>query len=127
VIDRHSLRRTAVASLLIQGVAALCFHGLTLCIGSDGHTGLAWMAADDCCPRTASASIKAGGCCDCTDAPLLQPIAEKRGGSDEIACSALPPMPGKLFIAAAWTSVPAVSGLPPPAGLVSRRSVVLQA
>ena len=128
VTHRPYLRRIACASLLMQSVAVLCFHGLTLCIGADGHTALAWMAADDCCPQAASAAIRADDDCDCTDAPLLQPAADKRSTGDDFAATALVAAPSWSFAAARPLSAPkAASGLPPPASLLARDSVVLQA
>lgn len=128
MIDRSFLRRIAYSSLLIQAVAALCFNGLTLCIGADGHTALAWMATDDCCPQTPTTAIKAEDCCDCTDGPLLQPMADKRPGGDEITWTSVSPAPRWSFsLAQLRIAPPAASGLPPPDSLTARHSVVLQA
>ena len=127
VTQTSSKRCIAYVSLLFQGIAALCFHGLTLCIGADGHTALAWMAADDCCPQTQSAAIRAGDCCDCTDAPLLQPLADKRAAGDELVWSSASPSPIWFVLATPQTVPPADYGLPPPDSLTARHSVVLQA
>lgn len=128
VIHRSFLRRIACVSLLTQGVAALCFHGLTLCVGADGHTAIAWMAADDCCLQTQTTAVRPDDGCDCTDGLLLQPIAERRAGGDELARSSASLAPNwSFFPAAPQTAPPAAYALPPPGSLIARHSVVLQA
>lgn len=76
--------RSAVwLGLVLQTSAALCFHGLVLCVGANGHVAVEWLAVADCCPEEiGSTALAPGDCCDCTDAPLTLRVVGTRGAAD---------------------------------------------
>jgi hypothetical protein len=121
--------RPAVAwiSLLLQGVTAFLFHGLVLCVGPKGHTAVEWFAANDCCPpAVATTAVSGDRCCDCTDAPLLQPVADKRDGDRSgtaAPCAAILLVPQ---LEDSWSFGHSVRALAPPDELTARQYVVLQ-
>jgi hypothetical protein len=114
-------------SLALQGIAAFMFHGLVLCVGPEGHTAVEWFADADCRRvNTTTMSLDGERCCNCTDAPLLQPFADKRddlrlvNASPRVTPLLAPRLENPRSCGAAAES-PASPG-----GLTARRNIVLQ-
>jgi hypothetical protein len=87
--------------------------GLVLCVGRDGHAAVESRFAEDCCADEAAgerAERLTRVSCVCTDAPLLQPAAE-RGGAPAVA---LPPLASVIPPPAADPVRAVARGLPPP-------------
>jgi hypothetical protein len=127
VKSRSSLRLAAGLSAFLQSATALLFHGLILCVGPQGHTAVEWFAAADCCASASAFSLGGDRCCDCTDAPLLQPIVDKRDVVDMLPTASV----SALIVAPPCTDHPCSVRLnprvgSPPDALSARRTVVLQ-
>jgi len=112
----------------LQAATALLFHGLVLCVGPEGHTAIEWLAAGDCCPPPmVSAALNTDRCCDCTDASLLQPFADKRDGDRLRTTASLrvpllaPPRPENPGASHRAARRPAPSDQ-----LLARRDIILQ-
>ncbi len=112
---------------MLQGVTALLVHGLVLCVGPEGHTAVEWFAAGDCCPPALPTTALQTQCCDCTDAPLLQPVADKRDGDRWVTVSQRVPLAAPPRVECPMCSHYAERTLAPPAELLARRTIVLQA